>query len=193
MIRTIIFTAAAFAAALPAIAAEQHREAGAHEHGHGKLDVAIEGKRVSMALAVPGADIVGFEHEATTQEQKAKVEKAKKTLADALAVFALPAAAGCKLTEAKVEVGAEEEHGHKSEHGAKKDAGGKAEEEHHSEFHAEYALSCEAPEKLTGIEFKYFKLFPGAEELDVNVASDKGQTKYEVTREKPSLKLGEIG
>jgi hypothetical protein len=190
MMRTMIFTAAAFAAALPAIAAEEHRQAGAHEHGHGTLDVAIEGKRVSMTLAVPGADIVGFEHEATTQEQKEKVAKAKKILADALAVFAFPAAAGCKLTEAKIEVGAEE-HEHKDEH--KKDAGGKAEEEHHSEFHAEYALSCDVPEKLTGIEFKYFELFPDAEELDVNVASENGQTKYEVTREKPSLKLGEVG
>lgn len=190
MKRTII-VAAALALAVPAFAAEeQHREAGAHEHGHGKLDIAIEGKRVSMALAVPGADIVGFEHEAKTDEQKTTIEKAKKTLAEALAVFAFPAAAGCKVAEAKVEAGAEEEHEHG--HDNKKD-GAEAEEGHHSEFHAEYALDCAAPEKLTGIEFKYFDLFPDAQELDVNLATDKGQTKYEVTRDKPSIKLGEVG
>jgi hypothetical protein len=185
MIRTISLIAAGLAAALPAYA-EERREAGAHEHGHGRLDIAIEGKKVSMALAVPGADIVGFEHEATTDEQKAKVEKAKAALADALAVFAFPAAAGCKLTEAKVEAGAGDEHDHKH------DAAGK-EEEHHSEFHADYAITCASPEKLTGITFKYFDLFPGAQELDVNLATDKGQTKYEVTRDKPSIKLGEVG
>lgn len=188
MMKTIITTAAMLAVALPAYAAEEHREAGAHEHGHGKLDIAIEGKRVSMALAVPGADIVGFEHEAKTDEQKAAIEKARKTLAEALAVFAFPAAAGCKVAEAKVEAGAEEEH----EHDHKKEAA-EGEEAHHSEFHAEYTLDCAAPEKLTGITFKYFDLFPGAQELDVNLATEKGQTKYEVTRDKPSITLGEVG
>lgn len=186
MTRTIILTAVIVAATLPALA-EDRREAGAHEHGHGRLDIAIEGNRVSMALDVPGADIVGFEHEAKTAEQKAKVEKAKTTLSAPLAVFALPADAGCKLAEAKVEFGAEEKGEHAEKHKEHKD------EEHHSAVHAEYALDCAAPEKITSIEFKYFDLFPRAEELDVNLATQKGQTTYEVTRDKPSIKLGEIG
>jgi hypothetical protein len=191
-----ILLAAALSASLasPSLAAEEKRELGAHEHGHGTLDIAVEGKRVSMALVVPGADIVGFEYEASTPEQKATVEKAKATLADALKVFALPAAAGCKLAEAKVEVKAEEEHeagGHKDQPKGKAEA--EAEEEHHAEFHADYALDCAAPDKLTVIDFKYFELFTGAQELDVNLATDKGQTKFEVTREQPRLELGEIG
>jgi hypothetical protein len=188
MIRTIILTAAIGAAALPALA-EDRREAGAHEHGHGQLDIAIEGRQVSMALDVPAADIVGFEHEAKTKDQKAKVAAAKKTLADPLKVFAVPADAGCKLANAKVEFGSEKGHDHGHKH---KEDGGKAEAEH-SEIRAEYTLDCAAPEKITGIEFKYFELFSGAEELDVNVASDKGQTKYEVTRKKPSVTIGEVG
>ena len=99
--RTHLIIAAALAVSLPAIAAEEHRELGPHEHGHGKLNIAIEGNRVSMELEVPGADIVGFEHEASTPDQKAAVEKAKATLSDALAVFKLPAGAGCKLAEAQ--------------------------------------------------------------------------------------------
>jgi hypothetical protein len=183
--------AATLAASIPAMAAEEHRELGAHEHGHGKLNIAIEGNRVSMELEVPGADIVGFEHEANTPEQKAAVEKAKATLSDALAVFKLPAGAGCKLAEAKVEVKAEDEH----EHAEKKaeDAPKDAEEEHHSEFHVTYAIDCASPAKLTGIEFKYFDLFASAQELDVNLVTAKGQTSYEVTRERPKLELGEVG
>ena len=183
--RKYFIIAAALAASLPAIAAEEQRELGAHEHGHGKLNIAIEGNRVSMELEVPGADIVGFEHEATTPEQKATVEKAKATLSDALAVFKLPAAAGCKLAEAKVAVQAEDEHEHAAE--AKEDAkpDGAKEEEHHSEFRATYAIDCASPAKLTGIEFKYFDLFAGAQELDVNLVTPKGQTSYEVTRGAP--------
>jgi hypothetical protein len=190
---SILFAAALSASlASPTFAAEEHRELGAHEHGHGTLDIAVEGKRVTMALVVPGADIVGFEHEASTPEQKATVEKAKATLADGLKVFVLPAAAGCKVAEAKVEVKAEEEHEH-AEH--KDEAKGKAEaeEEHHAEFHVDYALDCAAPDKLTVIDFKYFELFSGAQELDVNLATSKGQTKFEVTRDQPKLELGEIG
>lgn len=171
--RKYFIIAAALAASIPAIAAEENRELGAHEHGHGKLNIAIEGNRVSMELEVPGADIVGFEHEASTPDQKAAVEKAKATLGDALAVFGLPAGAGCKLAEAKVAV--------------------QAEEKHHSEFHVTYTIDCAAPAKLTGIEFKYFDLFAGAKELDVNLVTPKGQTSYEVTREQPRLELGEVG
>ena len=183
--------AAAFAASLPAIAAEEHRELGPHEHGHGTLNIAIEGNRVSMALEVPGADLVGFEHEASTPAQKAAVEKAKATLGNALAVFSLPAGAGCKLAEASVAVQADEDDS--AEHKEEAKADGAKEAEHHSEFHVTYAIDCASPAKLTAIDFKYFDLFAGAQELDVNLVTPNGQTSYEVTREAPRLELGEVG
>jgi hypothetical protein len=195
-LHNLIFIAATLATGLPAIAAEEHRELGAHEHGVGRLNIAIEGKRVSMELQVPGADIVGFEHEASTATQKAAVKKAISTLEGPLNVFKLPEEAKCKLAKAKVAAHADDEEEH--EHGkAEKKAGAKEdegeEESHHSEFHAEYALDCAAPEKLTGIDFEYFDLFTSARKLDVNLVTDKGQIHYEVSREKPQLKFGEIG
>ena len=67
----------------------------------GTLNIAIEGARLTMELEAPGADIVGFEHKAKTEQQKAAVEKAKQQLAEPQALFKLPAAAGCVLKEAK--------------------------------------------------------------------------------------------
>ena len=190
----ITAAAAAFIACVPARAAEEKRELGAHEHGHGRLNIAVEGKRVTMELEAPGADIAGFEHEASTSEQKAVVERAKATLADGLSIFKLPVAAGCKLADAKVATHTEEE----DEHGAdksKSEAAGKekGEEEHHSEFRAAYVIDCAAPEKLTGIDFGYFEVFPGARELDINLVTPKGQYHYEVTRDQPRLQFGEVG
>ena len=102
-----IFTglvSAAFILASPALAEEaQHRQLGPHVHGQGTLDIAIEGKKIQMELVVPGMDIVGFEHVASTDEQKAAVEKAKAKLTDVLSVFKLPAAAQCKAEAANVE------------------------------------------------------------------------------------------
>jgi Protein of unknown function (DUF2796) len=187
-----LITAAAIVAGSCALAAEEHRQLGPHEHGHGRLDIAIEGKRMSMELEVPGADIVGFEHEASTPEQKTAVEKAKATLGDALSVFKLPADAGCRLADAKVAIQPEDEHEHDAaDH--KDDAAHEGEGHHHSEFHVTYAIDCAAPEKLTGIDFKYFDDFAGAQQLDINLVTEKGQTHYQVTRAQPSLKFGEMG
>ena len=44
-------------------------------------------------------------------------------------------------------------------------------------------------DKLTSIEFPYFRKFPGAEELEVNLVTTRGQTKFEVKRSKPRLDL----
>ncbi|MEZ5842915.1 MAG: DUF2796 domain-containing protein [Hyphomicrobiaceae bacterium] len=175
-------------------AAAQKRELGAHEHGAGTLNIAIEKSKVEFELEVPGDDIVGFEHQAKTAKQKAAVEKARKTLSGALALFKLPTGAGCKLASAKVELHTEEaekkadtkpaegkhDHAHEKDH----DEGG------HTEFHATYALDCRAPEKLTEIAFDYFKTFRKAQKLTVTVVSDKGQKQYQVTRKAPRLVLG---
>src|SRR6266705_5649095 len=179
------------AVATPSFAAEEHRELGAHEHGRGTLNIAVEGTKVTMELEVPGVDIVGFEHAAKTRKDKAAVEKAKTQLSAPLSLFSLPASAACRVTEAKIEVEiGEHDHDAKEEtKGAKAPAGGKApaKSEGHSEFHAEYALECAAPGNMTAIEFGYFRAFAGAQKLVVNVITPKGQSKFEVTRASPSL------
>jgi hypothetical protein len=169
--------------ATPSIAADEHRELGAHEHGRGTLNIAVEGNKVSMELEVPGADIVGFEHAAKTDREKAAVETAKTQLAAPLALFALPAAAACRVTEATVEV-ENGEHDHDAKAGASA-----AKEGGHSEFHAQYALECAAPSKITAIEFGFFRAFAGAQKLAVNVITPKGQSTFEVTRASPNLNL----
>jgi ABC-type nickel/cobalt efflux system permease component RcnA len=171
----------------PALA-DEHRQLGAHVHGHGRLNIAIEGKKVSMELEAPGADIAGFEHEASTPEQKTAIAEAKAKLANALSLFAPAPQAKCELEHVKVsiEAGHEEEHEHEHEHAQE------AEEHHHSEFHAEYSLECRSLSRLTSMNFDYFNAFPAAQELDVSVIGPKGQSSFEVTREKPNLDLAGI-
>ncbi len=170
--------------------ADEHRQLGAHVHGHGHLNIAIEDKTVSIELEAPGADIAGFEHEATTPKDKAALEKAKAKLAGGLSLFTPAAEANC--TQKSAEVSIEAEHGDEHEHHAEGGKTGVKEEEeghHHSEFHAEYAFECASPARLASMTFDYFKAFPNAQELDISVISPKGQSSYEVKREKPSLDL----
>jgi hypothetical protein len=171
--------------ASPALA-DDHRQLGPHEHGRGKLNIAIEDGEVSMGLDVPGADIIGFEHEPSTPEQKAAFEAGKAKLAETLSLFKMPAAAGCAVKEAKVSIeGEREEETPKGTTASARETG----EVHHSDFNVDYKLQCQSVAKLTAIDFDYFKAFPGARVLEVTVITPKGQNSYEVTRDKPSLDL----
>ncbi|MCI4661212.1 MAG: DUF2796 domain-containing protein [Neomegalonema sp.] len=215
--------------ALPALA-EQHGEMrglGAHEHGHAQLNIALDGPMVSMELIAPGADIVGFEHDASSDADKAAIEQAKAVLADPVSVFGLPEAAQCLVQSAHVELeteGAEghddhdahDDHDHEKheheEHDHEEHAHEAHEHEHeeheheehahdehheqahgqHSEFHAEYALTCANPAALTALELRFFDLFPHAEEVEATILSTKGQFRAELTRAAPRLDLGDV-
>jgi hypothetical protein len=78
-----------------------------HVHGQGQVGMAIDQNLISMTLESPGADIVGFEHEARTAEEKTAVIEALKQLSDPMFVIQLPANASCKVVQASSEVTSE--------------------------------------------------------------------------------------
>ena len=59
----------------------------AHVHGQGQVSMAIDQNLISMTLESPGADIVGFEHEARTAEEKTAVTEALKQLSNPMFVI----------------------------------------------------------------------------------------------------------
>jgi len=186
--------AAALAATSGLSAFAQHREMGAHEHGRGSLDIAMEGNRVSMEFKAPGMDIVGFEHAPSTRAQKATLSKAKQRLANPQELFRLPASAECTVEEAKVTITSDDDdHGKgSSSAGSAKSSDKKTtsrEVHDHGDFQAQYAFNCKSPGNLTSIEFGYFRAFAGAQKLDVNLITPKAQTSFEVTRAKPRIDL----
>lgn len=189
MIRKTISASFIFALLATPAFAESKRQHGAHEHGHGTLNMALEGNRLVMELIAPGADIVGFEHAAQSAEDHAKIAKAEQQLSEPANLFALPEKAGCRKTSVEVHFAgldeaepgslSEHKHGHASHDDHKKEGAGAG----HSEVHAEYTLTCAHPETLTTIDFHYFRHFPNAEELDVTLITPKGQKAFEVSRE----------
>lgn len=180
--------------------AEDTRQADAHEHGVGQLNIAFDGQQIALELHAPGADIVGFEYAAESAQDRAAVDAAVATLAKPLELFALPAAAGCSVVQASAGLESEEDH---DEHGDDKDAhddhadDGHKNDEHedhaedagHTEFHAEYLLKCADATKVIEITFAYFEAFPNALEVEVQLISDIGATSFEVERDAPILDL----
>lgn len=162
----------------------EHRQLGPHVHGHGTLNIAVEANTVSMELDAPGMDINGFEHEATTTADKATQKKSEAALKDATALFAFPAAAGCKLKDAKVAVEGDSDHDHDHDHGDHDhDA------HHHNDYNVAYTLDCAKPDEIHAIQFGYFNTFPRAQSLTVNIVSSARQASFEVTRERPMLEI----
>ena len=172
--------------ALPALA-EDTRQLDAHEHGHGALNIAIEGNQVAIELEAPGFDIVGFEYAAESDEDKALVEAGLATLSDPSKLFILPDSAGCSVTEAKAELHGEEEH-HGHDHGHE-DHAEDAAEDTHSEFHAEYVMSCADVTRVTRIELAYFSEFENAEELEVQLVTEAGAASLEASPDNAVLDL----
>ncbi len=170
--RSLLSAVFAICLPAPAIAADDGRaELGAHEHGAGVFNMAMEDNTVAIELEAPGADIVGFEHKARSDADRAAVQKARTILGDLKNVAELPEAARCELKSADVEL-----------HGG----------DGHTEFHAEYVLNCAAPQNLTGFSFTYFQSFNNARELDVSIIGPGGQKKLEATREDSTVDLGGI-
>ena len=193
----------------PAIAGET-RELDAHVHGVGQLNMALDGKTVAMELHAPGADIVGFEYAAKSAEDRDTVAAALELLKTPLDLFTLPAAAGCSVVDASAKLEGDgqhdnhdhdeehahdehgddhhdhdEEHGHEEEH----DDGHGDAEVNHTEFHAEYTLTCDNPTALGTMDFAYFAVFENALELEVQIVSPSGAQAFEVKRESPVLDL----
>ena len=194
--------------ASPAIA-EETRELDSHEHGVGELNIAFEGNTVAMELHAPGADIVGFEYAAESAEDRASIDAAVAALARPLELFVMPEAAECSVVQASAELESEEDHedheedhdhaeGHDDDHAeehdenhaeAHHDDDDHGDEASHTEFHAEYTLSCGNPEGMTEITFAYFDVFENARELEVQIVSDSGAQAFEVERDDPTLDL----
>lgn len=168
--------------------AQETRHLEAHEHGVGQLDIAFEGDQIAIELHAPGADIVGFEYAAESAEDRAAIDEAVAILARPLDLFIMPKAAACSVVQASASLDSEDEH--------EEEDVGEVHEEHededhagHTEFHAEYLLTCANPTALTKITFAYFDSFPNALELEVQAISDAGSTAYEIMRDAPVLDL----
>ncbi len=179
----------ALAIATPAFA-DGTRQLDAHEHGVGSLNIAMEGATVAMEFHAPGADIVGFEYAAESAADLAKIDAAIELLGAPLTLFVIPDAAACAVTAARAELEGEEEHEEHAKDGHADHADEDHEEESgHTEFHAEYQLTCDNPDALTEITFAYFDVFPNAQEVEVQIISTDGAQAFEVDRGAPVLNL----
>ena len=175
----------------------------AHEHGSAIMNLAVDQKKFKIDFVAPGADIVGFEHPASSHTDKEKIENALKKLNDLSNLLGIGTRAECEMimVSAKLEEEGDgdkhsdhEKHEHEEEHGHEKH---EHEDEHgheanHSEFHASYEFECENPSEFSINKVNYFDEFKNSVKLKLRVVSSKGPKSFDLDRENSTVELGDM-
>ncbi|BAV77622.1 hypothetical protein PCAU_5413 [Pseudomonas chlororaphis subsp. aurantiaca] len=170
----------------------EHGSLGAHEHGVARLNAALDGQTLELELESPAMNLVGFEHAASTDADKAKVAAVRAQLEKPLALFSLPPAAGCVVAQQELEspLFGDKPEDHDEDHDDAKDANGHEHHHEHSEIHAHYQFTCATPGALKSLDLAgVFKTFPATQKIQVQLISPSGQQGVEATSKAASLKF----
>ncbi|WP_097305281.1 DUF2796 domain-containing protein [Pseudomonas chlororaphis] len=170
----------------------EHGSLGAHEHGVARLNAALDGQTLELELESPAMNLVGFEHAASTDADKAKVAAVRAQLEKPLALFSLPPAAGCVVAQQELEspLFGDKPEDHIEDHDKAKDADGHEHHHEHSEIHAHYQFTCATPGALKSLDLAgVFKTFPATQKIQVQLISPSGQQGVEATSKAASLKF----
>jgi hypothetical protein len=167
---------AALLAAPPALAADttaprQHR---GHQHGVGRLEVALDGGALRIALDSPADSFLGFEHAPRTDAQRQTVARVEQQLRQPAQLFTPAGGAACQAETPRTEI--------------KLPPPGSRET--HSEIEAEWGWQCAQPAALGHVDVGLFKAFPRLKELRVRIVTARGQTAAVLKPGAPRLKLG---
>lgn len=145
---------------------DEHDSLDKHEHGVASLNVALDGQTLEIQLESPAMNLVGFEHTANSDADKAKVASTLQQLERPQALFALPIEAKCALQQSDLDSPLFGATAHEHEHN----------QPAHSDIDASYRFTCGNPQALKVLELgTFFGTFPGTTKLQVQLIGPNGQ------------------
>lgn len=167
--------AASLAWAVP-VQAQGH----AHSHGRLALDVAVEAKVVTLVLAAPLHDLLGFERAPRSVAERGRVAALVDQLQAADKLFVLDPAGGCQLGEVQIAsavlgLGA-----------APAPAKGEPAPEH-GDLDMTAVFRCEKPARF--VDVKLFNAFNRVRTVDVQLVTAKGQSRIGLRKAASRLAL----
>ncbi len=143
------------------IAKTQSQEA--HIHGLATLTLALENKALEIQFESPAANLIGFEHQANSPEEKQAVKQAEVILKSPKLLFSF-AGTSCKAIEKTVDISGvtDREHDQHKHHNHSKDH----DDSSHSEIAASYRFSCKNTQELNSVATTLFNQFPRIEKIN---------------------------
>lgn len=176
----VLFVSVALALPLSALADDHQHSLGAHVHGLGTLNIALENQRLELQLTSPAMNIVGFEYQPTTAADLQSVKAAQSNLSHAAELFVLSPAAQCRLTSVSIDnplLTESDTHEHEHEHEHESQPTAQIAEHQHSDISAHYQYHCAKPARFNSIDLAgLFKQFSQTEKIQVQlIAGDHQQ------------------
>jgi hypothetical protein len=170
----------------------EHASLGAHEHGTARLNAALDEQTLELELDSPAMNLVGFEHPATSDADKAAVAQARAQLEQPLTLFSLPVAARCIVAKQELHsplFGDKPDPGEVADHDDDDgdddhDHGATPGEHHHehSEIHAHYQFQCDNAAVIKQLNLaNLFKIFPATHKVQVQLIAPSGQQGLEAS------------
>lgn len=172
--------------ALPT-AAQAHK---AHQHGFGKLEVAVAADGIEIRLDAALDGFVGFERAPRTDAERQRVREAEARLRDGAALFGVDPAAGCTFKDMTLQApvlgwGAPAGPTGAAAAPAVKPAGG----DEHADLEAEYRFDCRDGARAGFVEVGLYAAFPRLRRIEAEAVTPRGQMKRELRRPESRLAL----
>jgi len=188
--RARLLAGMALAWPVPGVAESAHHSA--HVHGVAELTVALEGRKLEIVFTSPAVSVVGFEHQAESQDEMEAVTEAKTKLSQASELFTFTGTQ-CDLQDSAVDVSAvlsgsaAERTAHSDHEAHTTEADSHDNAVMHSDISASYDYECAESGKLESIRVGSDGLPFGIEKINVMWVSDRGQGATELNAGKPTI------
>ena len=188
-------TSLSFLVACMALAASAAHAGKAHEHGVVRLDVSVEGSRLTIDMVAALDNWLGFERAPRTDAERkaaAEVLARLRNPQQGTPLFVPDAAAQCQLVKAEVSAPVLEPGAQPAAKSATAPASPPAAHKsggEHADLEASYTFQCAQPTPLRTLELGLFDAYKRIQRIHVQVAGPKGQSKVTLKRPARSITL----
>ncbi len=153
-----------------------------HIHGVVELAIVLEENTLQVEFHSPSANLIGFEHKASTEKEKQVVAQAESWLASPKELFRFDGVL-CQVTKIIVDMSGvidseQEEHDHSGHNGL------------HSEITASYLFNCTGSKRLRFFSVALFKKFPGIKKINAVWVTETEQGSELLTSKNNTVPLG---
>lgn len=169
----LLLAVLAHAAPVPAHDVRRH---GAHVHGEATLEIAQDGRTLSIGLDAPGDSLLGFEHPPRTDAERRQLAGVLALLKSPGPWLAPDAKAACRLLRAAAT---------STGYGAQA-----ADADGHAGFEASYRYDCAAPAALDALDVRLFARFPALHKVNVRMALPSRQDGMQLLPGQSRIRLG---
>jgi Protein of unknown function (DUF2796) len=150
--------------------AAEFRSRPPHVHGSAMLNIALQDAGLDIEFESPAINVIGFEHEPATDQERAALLQANRTFDAGERLFVWPSGAACKQTSAQRTPITYEHDGDEEKPNAPE-----------ANYEVSYRFVCEHPEKLEWIDVRLFGVTRGMQKITATVVTPKIQRQTELT------------